>query len=541
MIFVSMQLSNFIDYYRLIVDPDRYVVNMARADGVVLARYPGENLTGRVLSPLSQFRQNIAHAPERGTYDTASELDGKVRLFAYRKVDNYPVYVSVGVSREAVIHDWLTLMGSHLVFGIPAYAALILLTLLALRHGAAADRAIVAAQIETDRRAQAEESLRQAQKMEAVGQLTGGVAHDFNNLLTVISGNLEMIVRRPDNAERTNRLAEGALRAVARAERLIRQLLMFSRRQALKPETFNINRLLLEFEGLIRRAMDGKDVELTMKLDPALDPAHLDRTQFEAACLNLAVNARDAVSERGHLIIETKNVSVDAIMAQEDPELLPGSYILVSVTDDGCGIEPSLLSRVFEPFFSTKEVGQGSGLGLSQVYGFAKESGGHVRIDSELGHGATIRLYLPRSIAATSNDSRSTKTSSHEPTGEAVLVVEDDESVLATTVENLFELGYRVSVARNGSEALAMIGSDAAIDVLFTDIMMPGGINGAQLATQVRQIRPEIKVLLTSGYPRGALSRQGLPDDLPILEKPYRPEQLAAQLRMIIASGNSLE
>jgi signal transduction histidine kinase len=231
--------------------------------------------------------------------------------------------------------------------------------------------------------------------MDVIGQLTGGIAHDFNNLLAVISGNIELILRKPQDSARVARVARAAFQAVERGERLIEQLLMFSRRQVMRPVTLNLNRVLLEFETLMRHAA-GPPGELQLKLDPGLDPSNIDRAQFEAAVLNLVVNARDALPKGGRITIETANVIIDEADAYENSEIAPGSYAMVAVSDNGVGIDPSVLPHVFEPFFTTKEVGKGSGLGLSQIYGFARESGGHVSIYSEVGSGTTVKLYLPK-------------------------------------------------------------------------------------------------------------------------------------------------
>ncbi|MBV8777012.1 MAG: response regulator [Alphaproteobacteria bacterium] len=535
LIFVSLQLDNFLDYSRTVLDPKDYLLNMSRADGSVLVRFPGYELVGRVLSPESQFRQNIARSPLYGTYETNSALDGVRRLYAYRKVADYPVYVSVGLTRAAIVNSWLRLMGSHLIFGLPAMAMLIVLSFFALRRSQEADRAHVAMEAEIERRKAVEDTLRHAQRMEAIGQMTGGVAHDFNNLLTAVTGNLDMILRSAADNARVKRLAEAALQATSRGERLTHQLLMFSRREVLRPETLNLNRLLLEFEALLRRAA-GETLEVQLKLDPGLDPSHVDQVQYEAAVLNLVVNARDALIDRGRIVIETANVQLDEAYAAENPEVAPGSYVMTAVSDTGGGIAAADLPHVFEPFFTTKDIGKGSGLGLSQVYGFAKESGGHVRIYSEVGVGTTVKLYLPRSAE------RPTETARHSSLplrsaagGETVLVVEDDEAVLATAIESLEDLGYRVLVAHNGKDALEIVKSVPSIDILFSDIVMPGGINGAELAAEARRFKPSIKVLLTSGYTGAVLSREhGLPEDVPVLGKPYRRDELAARLRVII-------
>jgi signal transduction histidine kinase len=535
LIFVSMQLNNFVDYSQSVIDSSEFLLDMARSDGAVLVRFPGESLAGRVLSPNSQFRQNIALDPDHGTYETSSELDGTRRLFAYRKVADYPVYVTVGLARSAVIGGWLRLMGSHLIFGVPAMLGLIGLTYLALRRSEEADRATAAAEAEMERRKVAEDSLRHAQRMEAIGNMTGGVAHDFNNLLTAVIGNLDMILRSTDGDGRIKRLAEAALRATTRGERLTHQLLMFARREVMRPETLNLNRLLLEFEGLMRRAV-GETVEIQLNLDPGLDPAHVDQVQFEAALLNLVVNARDALADGGPIIIETGNVVLDEAYAVENPEVRPGAYVMVAVSDRGAGIGKADLPHVFEPFFTTKEVGKGSGLGLSQVYGFAKESGGHVKLYSEFGIGTTVKLYLPRSSERVADTVRRDVVPLRSAAGgETILVVEDDEAVLATAVESLEDLGYHVLVAQNGREALDIVKGSAKIDILFSDIVMPGGINGAELAAEARRLRPSIKVLLTSGYTGAVLAGEhGLPPDVPVLGKPYRRDELAARLRVIV-------
>jgi CheY-like chemotaxis protein len=279
-----------------------------------------------------------------------------------------------------------------------------------------------------------------------------------------------------------------------------------------------------------------------LNLDHGLDPSRVDQVQFEAAILNLVVNARDALIEDGSIVIETANAVLDEAYAAANPEVVPGPYAVVAVSDKGKGISGADLPRVFEPFFTTKDVGKGSGLGLSQVYGFAKESGGHVKIYSELGVGTSVKMYLPRSTERTMEQPRQgvvpLRTASG---GETVLVVEDDEAVLTMAIESLEDLGYRVLVAHNGPDALEIVKSLDHIDILFSDIVMPGGINGAELAAEARRIRPSIKVLLTSGYTGAALaSDHGLPSNVPVLGKPYRRDELAARLRVIIG-GQSAE
>jgi signal transduction histidine kinase len=385
-----------------------------------------------------------------------------------------------------------------------------------------------------------EDALRQAQKMEAIGQLTGGVAHDFNNLLTVIVGGLDMMIRKPDNVERVKRLAEAAMGAARRGEQLTQQLLAFSRRQMLRPQTLNPNRLLLDFRPMAERAAGGA-IELVFDLDPALDPIRIDPAQFEASVLNLVVNARDAMEGSGgaaRIELRSRNIRLDTA-AVADKGVPPGDYVEVSVTDTGSGIAPEMLARVFEPFFTTKEVGKGTGLGLSQVYGFTRSAGGYVTIESEVGTGTTFRLRIPRS-ADPAGDEAGTVQAPMIPLrrageGETVLLVEDDEQVLGMAVESLEELRYSVVVARNAAEALDHLRGVGRIDILFSDVMMPGGMNGSQLAVEAQRLRPGLKVLLTSGYvanlDEGQVIGKG---ELPVLNKPYRRDELARSLRLVL-------
>jgi PAS domain S-box-containing protein len=379
-----------------------------------------------------------------------------------------------------------------------------------------------------------EQALHQSQRMEAIGQLTGGVAHDFNNLLTVVTGNLDMIMRTPGIPERVERLARSAMKATMRGERLTRQLLMFARRETLHPETVNLNKLIQEFEGLLRRAA-GAPVELSTQLSPTLDPCHVDSSQFEAAILNLIVNARDAMPNGGKATIETRNVELDRRYARSNPQVLPGSYVMVAVSDTGAGIAPDVLPRVFDPFFTTKDVGKGSGLGLSQVYGFATESGGHVKIYSEAGSGTTVKMYLPKSTAATRSRPRLEAEAPSSAIGtETVLLVEDDAELLRSTSENLQDLGYVVIGASDAAAALKLLGAGQAIDLLFSDVVLPGGINGLQLSREARRLRPGIKVLLTSGYSGTILKGDGSDNILPFISKPYRRTDLANRLRAVL-------
>jgi len=386
-------------------------------------------------------------------------------------------------------------------------------------------------------RKQTEAALYKAQRMEAIGQLTGGVSHDFNNLLTVIVGGLDMIIRRPEQPQRVSHLAQAAMTAARRGEQLTQQLLAYSRRQMLRPETLNPNRLLLDFRGLAERAV-GDSIKLRFELDPGVHPIRVDSAQLESAILNLVVNSRDAMPHGGDISIASKNVHCgsDAVAGKG---VSPGAYVQISVTDQGTGMDQETLDHVFEPFFTTKEVGKGSGLGLAQVYGFIRSAGGYVAIESEKGHGTTVQLLLPRSNERLSD--QHVPTSGPLPlrraaTGETVLLVEDDEQVLEMAVESLEELQYRVVVARDAREALAHLHGPERIDIMFSDIVMPGGMNGAQLAVEARKLRPELKVLLTSGYVGEAGNDELFEKNLPVLTKPYRRDELAEKLRLVLGS-----
>jgi PAS domain S-box-containing protein len=378
----------------------------------------------------------------------------------------------------------------------------------------------------------AEAQLRQAVKMEAVGQLTGGVAHDFNNLLTVIIGSLDL-----DPAKVPAHLQvpiEQAMRAAERGAALTYRLLAFSRRQTLRPGPVDCNRLVIGMDELLRRSL-GEQIEIQLKLAPDLKLALADGAQLESALLNLAINARDAMPAGGTLTIETANAVLDADYAAQNVEVKPGDYAMLAVSDTGTGMTPETVAHAFEPFFTTKEVGKGTGLGLSMVYGFAKQSNGHVRIYSEPGLGTTVRLYLPRLATKAAPERTETAARAGAGGGEVVLVVEDDEKVRKLVLQQLESLGYRAIEAANGAEALAVIESDAAIDLLFTDMVMPGGMSGAQLAEAARRLRPGLKVLFTSGYAEGSLQARGGGDaGFKLLSKPYRKQALAEKLREVL-------
>ena len=378
-------------------------------------------------------------------------------------------------------------------------------------------------------------ALAQAQKMEAVGQLTGGVAHDFNNLLTVITNSLDLLESRLRPDAQTKRIIDSAQRAADRGARLTEQLLAFARRQPLRPELHNINRLIQGFEAVLRRACP-EPIEVTVALDPAALTANIDSSQFETALLNLVVNARDAMPDGGVLRIATGRKQIGAAEAKAMPDLAAGDYVTISIADTGEGMPQEVLSRVFEPFFTTKEVGKGSGLGLSQVYGFMAQSGGHVAIDSMPAAGTTVTLYLSAVDAGVAPAPSDRSEDERPPVSGRILVVEDDPEVLDTTVEMLRAFGWEVLTAGDGPSALSILRREADLDVLFTDIVMPRGMNGVELAQEARRMRPQLRVLLASGYPASALPADqgdGENGEFPFLSKPYRASELAKKLRSL--------
>jgi signal transduction histidine kinase len=371
-----------------------------------------------------------------------------------------------------------------------------------------------------------EEQLHQSQKMESVGQLTGGVAHDFNNLLTVISANLELIEGAADNTTDVRRCAEAARRAADRGAKLTTQLLAFSRRQALRPKLVNANELISEFQVLIRQAV-GDGCEVALRTDEELWLCHVDPSLLETALLNLALNARDAMADRGVLRIETQNI----VEEESVSGCSPGSYVRLSVADNGSGMPPEVRDRVFEPFFTTKEVGKGTGLGLSMVYGFVRQSGGRIAIDSAPGAGTTIALYLPATTRKPEAEPDIIEAQALPTGSERVLVVDDNEDLLNVTSTMLSTFGYQVSCAHNGAEALRSLQSDQPFELLFSDIVMPNGMNGIELAREAKRLRKDIKVLLTSGYADGMLQRSNAVGEFSIIDKPFSLADLARRVQ----------
>jgi PAS domain S-box-containing protein len=381
-----------------------------------------------------------------------------------------------------------------------------------------------------------EEALRQSQKMEAVGQLTGGIAHDFNNLLQVIIGNLEALQRNlPGESARLQRAAKNAMAGAERAASLTQRLLAFSRRQPLNPQPVDPNALVGSMSDLLHRTL-GETISVETVRGAGVWRIEVDPTGVEAAILNLAVNARDAMADGGQLTIETANAYLDEAYTRSHSEVTPGQYVVLSISDTGVGMDQATVAQAFEPFFTTKPVGQGTGLGLSQVYGFVKQSGGHLKIYSEPGEGTTVKIYLPRFDSPVAEEAHEASQVAPEGSAaETILVVEDDADVREQSVEALGELGYRVLQAVDGPAALRLLKHEAHVDLLFTDVVLPGGMTGAQVAGEAKDIQPGLKVLFTTGYARNAIVHNGrLDPGVQLITKPYNFADLAAKIRDVL-------
>lgn len=390
---------------------------------------------------------------------------------------------------------------------------------------------------EMEENAAAQAQVRQLQKMETIGQLTGGVAHDFNNMLAIIIGNLDLAQRRLSGSEdpRLPYSIQNAKDGAQRAAVLTARLLAFSRQQPLAPEVIDLNKLVGGMSELLRRTL-GEQIRIETVLAGGLWPSFADLSQLENAILNLAVNARDAMPGGGNLTIETANTELDERYSRMHSEVEAGQYVMISITDTGTGMSPEVIERAFDPFYTTKGPGKGTGLGLSQVYGYVKQSGGHIKIYSEIDRGTTVKIYLPRRVGVT--DARSGAAGAqpipHGSVSDTILVVEDDENVRTMTAESLHELGYTVLQAASGIEALVLLEQNPAVDLIFTDIVMPQ-MSGRQLADVVQEKWPTIRILYTTGYTRNAIVHNGVLDHgVSLLAKPFSLEQLAHKIRELL-------
>jgi signal transduction histidine kinase/CheY-like chemotaxis protein len=513
-----------------------------RADGTPLAGYP-EPTQAEGSQHDQLLVDAIARAPVAGLVRGRPSIDGAERVVAYRRLANYPVYIAIGRRWSSVVREWRDAMAAHLIFGIPATLGLLALSLLAARQWRRQHDMLAKLQDAVRRSEVAEETLRQSQKMEAVGRLTGGIAHDFNNHLTVISSNIELLQRRlpPDSAS-LFRLTESAMAGVQRAATLTHRLLAFSRQQPLDPEPLDISRLAANMSDLLHRTL-GEDIVIETAFAGALWQTCVDANQLENVLLNLAVNARDAMPRGGKLTIETANARLDDGYAATHSEVVAGDYVLLAVSDTGTGMTADVINMAFEPFFTTKPLGRGTGLGLSMVYGFVKQSGGHVAIHSEPGQGCSVKVYLPRFIRPETQPAITAGPVAAEHShgdGETILVVEDDEEVRRSSVEALREMGYQVLEAGDAMDGVRLIVDRGGIDLLFTDVGLPGGVNGRALADAARSAQPGLRVLFTTGYTRNTILHDGALDhDVHFIPKPFNLSALAAKVREVLATPNS--
>ena len=525
-VMVAVAPKVFSEFYAQLAR-DRHEVgfSLARADGAILARHPAPPHDMKKFPPNSGFMLNVARMPEGGTVTTNNSIDGAQRRIAFRKLGYADLYVSDGMQTDAVVGDWLRAMSAHLYFGVPATVILLALVFLTMRR----TREFYD---EGERRERAEQALRQSQKMEAVGQLTGGVAHDFNNLLTIIIGNIG-IAKRGVVEARAERALDNALVGAERAAQLTQRLLAFSRLQPLNPRAVDTNRLILGMSDLLNRSL-GERIELETISGAGLWKVEVDGSELEATMLNLALNARDAMPDGGKLTIETSNAYLDDEYCRQHSGIEPGQYVLISVTDNGVGMDRNTADRAFEPFFTTKEAGKGTGLGLSQVYGFMKQSGGHVKIYSERGEGTTVKLYLPRCDGEETTASAPEEGGAARGRGETILVVEDDDGVRQYASEILRDLNYQVIEARDSATALRLLEADKPFDLLLTDVVLPGK-NGRELADEVLRRRPGVKVIFMTGYSRNAIVHQGrLDPGTELISKPLIEGMVARKIRQVL-------
>jgi two-component system NtrC family sensor kinase len=524
-IVIAVRPSYFQGFYGLISRTPGSFYSLVRADGAVLARYPPHSKSIRRLGPDSGFREAVARGLDHGIYTIGparSETDGVPQRIGFRKLPGFPVYVLTGVSSTALEDEWLGAMKTNLMFGMPATLLILSVLWLTLRR----TRRLYA---EEDRREAAESALRQAQRLEAIGRLTGGVAHDFNNLLMIVSGSVHRL-RRGISDEKQLRMLDAIANATHRGESLTRQLLAFSRRQTLQPSVIDLSARLSELKDMLSGTLRG-DIDIRVRVPTRPCLVKVDRSELELALLNLAVNARDAMPSGGRLTITAAPV---ALRGKPSEEGLKGQFVAIRVADTGHGIPPEVLPRVFEPFFTTKDLGKGTGLGLSQVYGFAKQSGGTAIISSRPRRGTAITLLLPRSFEApTQERAPPIAVVTGLPAGTALLV-EDNAGVVEVARAYLSDLGFRVKEATSAQEALDLVECETDIDVVFSDILMPGGLNGLELAKMLRRRFPQVAVLLTTGYSSSA--QEALREGFEVLHKPY---DIAALERALLSALKS--
>jgi two-component system NtrC family sensor kinase len=514
---VAVRPSYFDNFYAMIEQSPGNFYALVRSDGVMLARYPTSPHPFEQLSSRSKLRLSVSQGVTQGLYSITSEIDGRDRRIGFRKLPGYPVYAIAGIDSAAIRAEWLQMVGGHLVFGLPVTLLLFFALWVVLRRTKRLHD-------EAERREIAEDALRQAQRLEAIGQLTGGVAHDFNNLLMIVSGTVQRL-RRQVSDDKEIQLLDTITNATQRGESLTRQLLAFSRRQTLQPYVIDLAERLPEIKEMLSRSLRG-DIAIRVVVPRRPCSVKVDPNEFELALLNLAFNARDAMPSGGTLTITAKPVSMRGKGSEDG---LSGEFVAVRIADTGTGIPPDVLPRVFEPFFTTKEVGKGTGLGLSQVYGFARQSGGTASITTSVRAGTAVTLFLPRTWETPAQPRRQTEAAPVALPAGTVLLVEDNAEVAEVGQAYFEQLGYQVRHAASAQAGLDLIESEDRIDLVFSDILMPGGMNGLQLAEAVRRRFPEVVVLLTTGYSSSA--QDAVRRGFEVLQKPYDISGLERALR----------
>lgn len=521
---ISAYVSYFHNYYRSIgVTADNFAITLLREDGQVLVRYPSADNPMEV--PAGSDLLKLIHRSDTGNFTAVSPIDGIERIVGYAKIPSYPVYATYGIAKSAIVQRWLYGMLPGAIVALLAALALASLCWLALRNAAqqqeslyALDNANRRLQSEMEGRERAEASLMQAQRLEAVGQLTGGIAHDFNNLLMVISGNLELAERRTNDPNALKRKLKSIRYAIDRAKALTQQLLGFARRHSQDANTVDLNDALEKAKTLISFALP-QNVALIFELSKKPCPVRVDVSEFEAAVLNLISNARDAMPAGGTLTVSTHVPDV------------PDPHLELRIRDTGQGMSPDTLQHVFEPFFTTKETGKGTGLGLSQVYGFVQQAGGSIDVKSQLNEGTCVTMTFPRSTEVPVEVETARTSSAHSENALTILVAENQREVRQVSTAMLEDLGHQVLVARNAAEALALLNARYPIDLLFTDVGLADGMSGLELADRAISSFPSLKVLLTTGHPgRADLLGQ---NEFAVLAKPFTRDGLASALKNI--------
>src|SRR5262245_19989045 len=498
---VAVVPQYFEEFYALIGRSPGELYALLRADGKFLARFP------QPPDRLGAVGPGLETAPERAIRTGRSNIDGAERRVGYRKLEGFPVYAIAGIATSAIRDEWTATMAGHLIYGLPATLFILLILAIALRRTRRLHD-------EAERREAAEAALRQAQRLEAIGQMTGGVAHDFNNLLMVVSGSAERL-RRDLTSEKHRRLLDMIMNATNRGESLTRQLLAFSRRQMLTPVVMALAQRIPELNDMLTRSLRD-DITLEVAIPEEGCTVKADASELELALLNLAVNARDAMPNGGTLRISAEPAALTGSPAEDG---LTGDFVAIRVADTGSGIAPEILPHVFEPFFTTKDVGKGTGLGLSQVYGFAKQSGGTATVASTVGRGTVITLYLPRTHDPPAPSVASAEREAAPRRAGTVLVVEDSPEVAEVATAYFQQLGYMVKQVASPNEALELIGHDPKIDLVFSDVLMPGGMSGLELGQAIRGRYPPMPVVLATGYSDGV--HDALQKGFVVLQKPF--------------------